>query len=74
MIAMFFPYEHSQMLCRENSIGLLKEYRALTGKQFGPAPLAENWPGGAPQFLATLRARIAELKAEKAAQEEQEEK
>lgn len=66
---MIFIGKNYELLKQENSIVLLDEYDPLTDDLF-PTPLYENWPGGAPQFLAALRARIAALKAEKATKEE----
>jgi len=60
----FLHKKDSELMRKENSIALLEEYDTLTDEPF-PAPLYENWPGGARQFLDTLKDRIAELKAEK---------
>lgn len=61
---MIFLGKSSRMLRDANALELMKEYTLLTGERF-PAANYENWPGGAQQFLDTLRARLAELKAEK---------
>lgn len=60
----FLNKKDSLLMREENAVALLNEYDTLTDEPF-PAPLYENWPGGARQFLDTLKDRIAELKAEK---------